>query len=174
MAAGKPVYVPIYEEDDFILRPDVLEKHITKKSKVLILPYPNNPTGAVMNREQMEDIATIVEENDLIVITDETYCELTYGVSHIPFATLPGMWDRTITINGLSKSYAMTGWRIGYIGAPSAMIAQMPKVHQYNVTCAAAMAQYAAINALETGDEDIEFMRETSLCNVHGRPRSSC
>jgi aminotransferase len=161
LAAGKPVYVPIYEEDDFILRPDVLEKHITKKSKVLILPYPNNPTGAVMNRKQMEDIAIIVEENDLIVITDETYCELTYDVSHIPFATLPSMWDRTITINGLSQSYAMTGWRIGYIGAPSAMIAQMLKVHQYNVTCAAAMAQYAAINALETGDEDIEFMRET-------------
>ncbi len=160
LSGGKPVYVPTYEADDFVLKPEILEKHITKKSKVLILPYPNNPTGAVMSQEQMEDIAKVVKENDLIVITDEIYCELTYGMSHIPFATLPGMWDRTITINGLSKSYAMTGWRIGYIGAPNAMTSQMLKVHQYNVTCAATMAQYAGINALKTGDEDIEFMRE--------------
>ncbi len=160
LSGGKPVYVPTYEIDDFVLKPELLKKYITEKSKILVLPYPNNPTGAVISKGQMEEIAKVVKEKDLIVITDEVYCELTYGAPHIPFATLPGMWERTVTINGLSKSYAMTGWRLGYICAPEVLRNQMLKIHQYNVTCATSITQYAGINALKTGDEDIEYMRD--------------
>lgn len=159
LSGGKSVLVPTYIEDNFVLRPDVLEKYITDKSKVLVLPYPNNPTGAVMDKKQLEDIAAVVKKHDLIVVTDEIYSELTYGISHISFASLPDMWERTITINGFSKSYAMTGWRLGYLAAPEGLTSQMLKVHQYNVTCAATMGQYAALEALKNGDADIEMMR---------------
>lgn len=160
LAGGKPVYVPTYMEDEFALRPDILERYITPKSKILVLPYPNNPTGAVMNRQQLEDIARIVENHDLIVVSDEIYWDLTYGVEYSAFASVPGMRERTVTISGLSKSYAMTGWRLGYIAAPSELAAEILKVHQYSVTCAATMGQYAAIEALRNGDEDIARMRE--------------
>ncbi|SHE67978.1 aminotransferase [Caldanaerobius fijiensis DSM 17918] len=158
LAGGKPVYVPTYLEDEFVLRPDVLERYITDKSKVLILPYPNNPTGAIMTREQLEAIAEVVKKHDLIVVSDEIYSELTYGIDHTCFASIPGMWERTVTINGFSKTYAMTGWRLGYIAAPEGMAKQMLKVHQYNVTCAATMGQYAAVEALRNGDDDIKIM----------------
>ncbi|MDI3481731.1 MAG: aminotransferase [Tepidanaerobacteraceae bacterium] len=160
LAGGQPVYVPTYMEDEFALRPDVLEKYITPKSKILVLPYPNNPTGAVMSRQQLEAIAQVVEKHDLIVVSDEIYWDLTYGVEHSAFASIPRMWERTVTISGLSKSYAMTGWRLGYIAAPQELAAEILKVHQYSVTCAATMSQYAAIEALRNGDEDIARMRE--------------
>ncbi|MCG0275473.1 MAG: aminotransferase class I/II-fold pyridoxal phosphate-dependent enzyme [Thermosediminibacteraceae bacterium] len=160
LAGGKPVPVPTYFEDGFVLRPDILERFVTPKSKVLLLSYPNNPTGAVMNRKQLEEIGKIVEKHDLIVITDEIYAELTYGVEHTAFATIPGMWERTVTISGFSKAYSMTGWRLGYLAAPAELAEEMLKVHQYSVTCAPTMAQYAAVEALRNGDADIERMRE--------------
>ncbi|KKC30602.1 pyridoxal phosphate-dependent aminotransferase [Caldanaerobacter subterraneus] len=161
IAGAKSVFVPTYEEDDFILRADVLEKYITERSKVLILPYPNNPTGAVMPKEALEEIAKVVEKHDLIVVTDEIYSELVYGgFKHTSFASLPGMWERTITINGFSKSYAMTGWRLGYIAAPEHFTKHIAKLHQYAVTAAATMCQYAGIEAMRNGDEDIIKMRE--------------
>jgi aminotransferase len=160
LAGGEVISVPTYLEDEFTLMPEVLEKHITPKSKVLILLYPNNPTGAVMTREQMEKIAEVVRRHDLIVISDEIYSELTYGMQHTSFASIEGMWERTITIGGLSKSYAMTGWRLGYIAAPKELSAEMLKVHQYNVACAASMCQHAAVEAVKNGDEDIYRMRE--------------
>jgi aminotransferase len=140
LAGGKTVYVPTYPEDGFVLRPDILEKYITDRSKLLIMPYPNNPTGAVMTKEQLEEVARVVKKYDLLVAADEIYSELTYGTKHTAFASLPDMWERTITINGFSKSYAMTGWRLGYIAAPEALAGEMLKVHQYNVTCAAPMS----------------------------------
>ncbi|HHW03043.1 MAG TPA: aminotransferase class I/II-fold pyridoxal phosphate-dependent enzyme [Thermoanaerobacterales bacterium] len=160
LAGGQPVFVPTYMEDDFALRADILEKYITPRSKLLVLPYPNNPTGAVMNRQQLEDIAHLVTKHDLIVVSDEIYWDLTYGVEHTAFAGISGMWDRTITVSGLSKSYAMTGWRLGYIAAPEGLAGEILKVHQYSVTCAATMGQYAAIEALRNGDGDIEKMRD--------------
>jgi aminotransferase len=159
LAGGKPVYVPTYPQDDFVLRPDVLEQYITEKSKLLILPYPNNPTGAVMTEEQLKEIANVVKKHDLIVVADEIYSELTYGIQHTAFAKIPDMWERTVTINGFSKSYAMTGWRLGYVAAPEGLTEQILKVHQYNVTCAATMGQYAAIEAMKNGDRDIAVMR---------------
>lgn len=159
LAGGKPVYVPTYPEDDFVLKPDVLEKYITDKSKLLILPYPNNPTGAVMTEQQLKEVARVVKKHDLIVAADEIYSELTYGVGHTAFAKIPDMWERTVTINGFSKSYAMTGWRLGYIAAPEGLAREILKVHQYNVTCAATMGQFAASEALKNGDEDIANMR---------------
>lgn len=161
LAGGKPVFVPTYEEDNFVLRHDVLEKYITDKSKVLILPYPNNPTGAVMPKDAMDRIAEVVKKHDLIVITDEIYSELIYsGFEHVSFASLPDMWERTVTINGFSKAYAMTGWRLGYIAAPEYFVKHMTKVHQYDVTSAATMCQYAGIEAIKNGDDDIKMMRE--------------
>jgi aminotransferase len=159
LAGGKTVYVPTYPEDGFVLRPDILEKYITDRSKLLIMPYPNNPTGAVMTKEQLEEVARVVKKYDLLVAADEIYSELTYGTKHTAFASLPDMWERTITINGFSKSYAMTGWRLGYIAAPEALAGEMLKVHQYNVTCAATMGQIAGIEAMKNGDDDIENMR---------------
>lgn len=160
LAGGKSVFVPTYEEDNFILKAEVLEKYITNKSKVLILPYPNNPTGAVLPYEDMIKIADTVKKYDLIVITDEIYSELVYGgFKHTSFASLPNMWERTITINGFSKSYAMTGWRLGYIAAPEYFIKHMTKVHQYGVTAASTQSQYAGIEAMKNGDSDIEHMK---------------
>ncbi|MDI6604901.1 MAG: aminotransferase class I/II-fold pyridoxal phosphate-dependent enzyme [Thermoanaerobacteraceae bacterium] len=160
LAGGKSVFVPTYEDDNFVLKADELEKYITKRSKVLILPYPSNPTGAVLPKELMEEIAAVVKKHDLIVITDEIYSELVYaGFKHVSFASLPNMWERTVTINGFSKAYAMTGWRLGYIAAPDYFISHMTKVHQYDVTAAATMCQYAGIEAMKNGSEDIRIMR---------------
>ena len=161
LANGTPVVIELEEKDDFRLTPEKLLEKITPKSKILILPFPNNPTGAIMEREDLEKIAKIVEEKDLFVISDEIYCELTYSGRHVTIASLPGMRERTVLINGFSKSYAMTGWRLGYAAAPREILQQMLKIHQYAIMCAPTTSQYAAISALRNGDEDVEQMRET-------------
>ena len=160
LANGTPVVIELEEKDDFRLTPEKLLEKITPKSKILILPFPNNPTGAIMEREDLEKIAKIVEEKDLFVISDEIYCELTYSGRHVTIASLPGMRERTVLINGFSKSYAMTGWRLGYAAAPREVLQQMLKIHQYAIMCAPTTSQYAAISALRNGDEDVEQMRE--------------
>ncbi|HIX51812.1 MAG TPA: aminotransferase class I/II-fold pyridoxal phosphate-dependent enzyme [Candidatus Lachnoclostridium stercoripullorum] len=160
LANGTPVVIELEEKDDFRLTPEKLLEKITPKSKILILPFPNNPTGAIMEREDLEKIAKIVEEKDLFVISDEIYCELTYSGRHVTIASLPGMRERTVLINGFSKSYAMTGWRLGYAAAPREILQQMLKIHQYAIMCAPTTSQYAAISALRNGDEDVEQMRE--------------
>ncbi|KXG78720.1 putative N-acetyl-LL-diaminopimelate aminotransferase [Fervidicola ferrireducens] len=160
LAGGRPVSVPTYMKDGFALMPEVLEKHVTSRSKVLMLSYPNNPTGAIMSREELMNIAKVAEKYDLIVVSDEIYAELTYGVEHTAFAAIPGMRERTVTIGGFSKAYSMTGWRLGYLAAPEGLAEELLKVHQYSVTCAPTMAQYAAVEALRNGDEDIKRMRE--------------
>ena len=137
-----------------------LLEHINEKTKILVLPFPNNPTGAIMSREDLEAIAEVVEEKDLFVLSDEIYAELTYGGNHVSFASLPGMKERTITINGFSKSHAMTGWRLGYACGPAAIIRQMTKVHQFAIMCAPTNSQYAAVEALRNGDSDVEEMRQ--------------
>ncbi|MEG6567999.1 pyridoxal phosphate-dependent aminotransferase [Thermoanaerobacterium saccharolyticum] len=160
LAGGKSVFVPTYEKDNFVLKADVLEKYVTERSKVLILPYPNNPTGAVMPYEEMVKLAEVVLKHDLLVVTDEIYSELVYdGFKHVSFASLPGMWERTVLINGFSKSYAMTGWRLGYIAAPEYFVKHMTKIHQYDVTSASTQSQYAGLEALRNGDDDVKFMR---------------
>ena len=160
LANGTPVVIELEEKDDFRLTPEKLLEKITPKSKILILPFPNNPTGAIMEREDLEKIAKIVEEKDLFVISDEIYCELTYSGRHVTIASLPGMRERTVLINGFSKSYAMTGGRLGYAAAPREILQQMLKIHQYAIMCAPTTSQYAAISALRNGDEDVEQMRE--------------
>jgi len=161
LAGGKSVFVPTYEKDNFVLKADVLEKYVTERSKVLILPYPNNPTGAVMPYEEMVKLVEVVLKHDLLVVTDEIYSELVYdGFKHVSFASLPGMWERTVLINGFSKSYAMTGWRLGYIAAPEYFVKHMTKIHQYDVTSASTQSQYAGLEALRNGDGDVKFMRE--------------
>lgn len=161
LAGGKSVFVPTYEKDNFVLKADVLEKYVTERSKVLILPYPNNPTGAVMPYDEMVKLAEVVLKHDLLVVTDEIYSELVYdGFKHVSFASLPGMWERTVLINGFSKSYAMTGWRLGYIAAPEYFVKHMTKIHQYDVTSASTQSQYAGLEALRNGDDDVKFMRE--------------
>jgi len=160
LAGGIPIFVPTFPEDEFKLKKNVLEKYITKNTKAIILPYPNNPTGAVMTKDDLEEIAEVIEKYDLLVISDEIYAELTYGVNHVSFASIDGMKDRTITINGFSKSFSMTGWRLGFIAAPEGLSKEILKVHQYSVTCAASISQYAGIEALKNGMKDIEEMRE--------------
>ena len=160
LANGTPVVIELEEKDDFRLTPEKLLEKITPKSKILILASPNNPTGAIMEREDLEKIAKTVEEKDLFVISDEIYCELTYSGRHVTIASLPGMRERTVLINGFSKSYAMTGWRLGYAAAPREILQQMLKIHQYAIMCAPTTSQYAAISALRNGDEDVEQMRE--------------
>ena len=160
MAGGVPVILETKAENDFRLTAEELRAKITPKSKLLILPFPNNPTGAVMRREHLEEIAQVVREHNLMVITDEIYSELTYGdTPHVSFASLDGMQERTVVINGFSKAYAMTGWRLGFAMGPKEIIAQMTKLHQYAIMSAPTMAQYAAIEALKNGDEDIVNMR---------------
>ena len=159
MAGGTPVTVETVEEDNFKLTPERLLEKITDKSKLLVLPFPNNPTGAVMEREDLEKIAKIVEEHDIFVISDEIYGELSYGKEHIPFATIEGMKERTVTVNGFSKAFAMTGWRLGYALGPAPVISQMTKIHQYAIMCAPTTSQYAAIEALKSCDEDVEHMK---------------
>ena len=160
MAQGVPVIIETKEENSFRLTPEELLSHISPKTKMLILPYPNNPTGGVMRRQDLEKVAEIVRERNLFVLSDEIYGELTYGGEpHVSFAEVQDMKERTVVISGFSKAYAMTGWRLGYALGPSPIIGQMTKLHQYAIMSAPTTAQYAAIEALKNGDEDIEYMR---------------
>ena len=160
MAEGVPVTIETKPENGFRLTAQEVEEKITEKTKLLILPYPNNPTGAVMRREDLEAIARVVEEHDLLVLSDEIYAALTYGKEkHVSFASLPGMKERTILVNGFSKAYSMTGWRLGYAAGPKEIIGPMTKLHQFAIMSAPTTSQYAAIEALKNGDEDIEYMR---------------
>ena len=158
LAHGKPVFIETKEEDNFKLRPEALRAAITPKTKLLILPYPNNPTGAVMTKDELEEIAQILEGTNIMVLSDEIYGELTYGRRHTAFATVGNMWERTITVSGFSKAYAMTGWRLGYLCAPKELVTHMHKIHQYAIMCAPTTSQLAAIEALKHGDPDIEMM----------------
>ncbi len=165
-AGGVPVPVQTRQEDDFRLKPDILEKSISEKTKLLILPYPNNPTGAIMEKEDLAKIAEVIARHDLLVISDEIYSELVYdGHQHVSFASLCGMYDRTITINGFSKAFAMTGWRVGYACGAAEIISVMNKIHQYAIMCAPRQGQVAASAALrlgrENGYESIEMMRDS-------------
>ncbi len=160
LANAVPVIIELKAENEFRLMPEELLEAITEKTKILILPFPNNPTGAIMEREDLEKIARIVIEKDLIVISDEIYAELTYKEKHISIASLPGMKERTILINGFSKAYAMTGWRLGYACGPKEIMEQMIKIHQFAIMCAPTTSQYAAVEALKNGDADVAQMRE--------------
>ena len=160
MAHGVPVPVETYAKDDFALDPEVLKTKLTPKSKVLLLNFPCNPTGAVMNRQQLEKIAEIAIEHDLLVFTDEIYSELNYGEKHVSIASLPGMAERTIFLHGFSKAFAMTGWRVGYACGPVDVIDAMMKIHQYSIMCASTTAQEAATEALRNGAKYMEEMRE--------------
>ena len=160
LAGAKPVIINLKAENEFRLTAEELENAITDKTKVLILPFPNNPTGAIMEREDLEKIAKIIIKHDLYVISDEIYSELTYKGEHISIASIAGMKERTILINGFSKAYAMTGWRLGYACGPEAIIKQMTKIHQFAIMCAPTTSQYAAVEALKNGDEDVKMMRQ--------------
>ncbi|MBQ8808345.1 MAG: aminotransferase class I/II-fold pyridoxal phosphate-dependent enzyme [Clostridia bacterium] len=160
MAGGTPVTIQTEEKDNFKLTAEKLLEKITPKSKLLILPFPNNPTGAVMTREDLEKIAKIVKEHNLFVLSDEIYAELTYtGEPHVSFASIEGMWEHTVTVNGFSKAFAMTGWRLGYACGPEPVIKQMTKIHQYAIMCAPTTSQFAAIEAMKSCDDDVEYMR---------------
>jgi aminotransferase len=161
LANGVPVIIDLEAKDQFKLTKEKLLEKITPKTKVLILPFPNNPTGAVMNADELKEIAEIILEKDLFVISDEIYAELTYGGEHTTIAAFPGMKDRTVLINGFSKSYAMTGWRLGYAAAPRLILEQMLKIHQFAIMCAPTTSQYAAVAALRDGDKDVGVMRES-------------
>ena len=160
LADAVPVIINLKEENQFRLTPEELRASITDKTKILILPYPNNPTGAIMERKDLEAIAEVIIEKDIFVISDEIYSELSYKGDHVSIAELPGMKERTILINGFSKSYAMTGWRLGYAYGPVEIIEQMTKIHQFAIMCAPTTSQYAAVDALKNGDEDVAEMRE--------------
>ncbi len=159
MAGGKPVIINTKEENKFKLTPDELRAAITPKTKLLILPYPNNPTGAIMTREDLEPIAEILRGTNIAVLSDEIYSELTYGCKHVSIATLDGMAERTVLASGFSKAYAMTGWRIGYVCAPAEIAKHMLKIHQFAIMCAPTTCQYAALEAMVAGDDDIEYMK---------------
>ena len=159
LAGAKPVIINLKAENEFRLTAKELEDAITDKTKLLILPFPNNPTGAIMEKEDLEAIAEVIIKHDIYVMSDEIYSELTYKNKHVSIASLPGMQERTILINGFSKAYAMTGWRMGYACGPSNIIAQMTKIHQFAIMCAPTTGQYAGIEALKHGDEDIKEMR---------------
>lgn len=161
LAGGKPVIIDLKAENEFRLTAQEIEDSVTDKTKILILPFPNNPTGAIMEKEDLESIAKVIEKHDLFVISDEIYAELTYKGHHTSIANIPGMQERTILINGFSKAYAMTGWRLGYVCGPEEIIAQMLKIHQYAIMCAPTTSQYAAVEALRAGDGDIEVMRSS-------------
>ena len=161
-ANGAPVIINLKEENEFRLTAQELEDAITPKTKLLVLPFPNNPTGAVMERKDLEAIAEVVKKHDLFVLSDEIYAELTYleGKDHVTIASLPGMRERTVLINGFSKAYSMTGWRLGYACAPKVILEQMLKIHQYAIMCAPTTSQYAAVEAVRNGDADVAGMRE--------------
>lgn len=160
MAGGTPVYVETKAEDDFRLTAQEVRAAITPRTKCLVLPFPNNPTGAVMGREDLEAIADVLRGTDIIVLSDEIYAELTYGQHHVSMANLPDMYERTVVVNGFSKSYAMTGWRLGYVCGPRELVAQILKLHQYGIMSAPTTSQYAAVEAMRNGDRDIERMRD--------------
>lgn len=159
LAGGVPVIVNLKESDEFRLTAQELEDAITEKTKVLILPYPNNPTGAVMEREDLEAIAEVIRKHDIYVMTDEIYSELTYQMDHVSIASLPGMKERTVYINGFSKAFAMTGWRLGYACAPEVILKQMLKIHQFAIMCAPTTSQYAGIEAVKHCDREVEDMK---------------
>lgn len=160
LAGAKPVIIELKAENEFRLTAQELEDAITEKSKILVLPFPNNPTGAIMEQADLEAIAKVIEKHDLIVLSDEIYSELTYKEKHVSIASIPGMKERTILINGFSKAFAMTGWRLGYACGPAEIIGQMTKIHQFAIMCAPTTSQYAAIEALKNGDEDVAEMCE--------------
>lgn len=159
LAGAVPVIIELKNEDDFRLTAKELEDAITDRTKILVLPFPNNPTGAIMEKEDLEKIAKICIEKDIFVLSDEIYAELTYKDDHVSIASIPGMKERTIVINGFSKAYAMTGWRLGYAAGPDKIIEQMTKIHQFAIMCAPTTSQYAAVEALRNGDEDVKKMR---------------
>ena len=160
LAGAKPVIIQLCNENQFRLTKQELLDAVTEKTKVLILPFPNNPTGAVLTKQDLLDIAEVCIERDILVMSDEIYAELTYDGDHVSIASIPGMRERTILINGFSKSYAMTGWRLGYACGPEEIISQMMKIHQYAIMCAPTTSQYAAVEALKNGDDDVVKMRE--------------
>ncbi len=160
LAGAKPVIINLKAENEFRLTAEELENAITDKTKVLILPFPNNPTGAIMEREDLEKIAEVIRKHDIYVMSDEIYGELTYKGEHVSIASIEGMQERTILINGFSKAYAMTGWRLGYACGPEAIIKQMTKIHQFAIMCAPTTSQYAAVEALRNGDDDVKMMRQ--------------
>ncbi|MBP5411341.1 MAG: aminotransferase class I/II-fold pyridoxal phosphate-dependent enzyme [Lachnospiraceae bacterium] len=160
LTQGVPVTIPLQEKNEFRLTAQELRDAITEKTKLLVLPFPNNPTGAIMTREDLEAIAEVCIEKDIVVLSDEIYSELTYGTKHVSVASLPGMRERTILINGFSKGHAMTGWRLGYACGPKEIITQMTKIHQFAIMCAPTASQYAAVDALKNGDEDVAMMRD--------------
>ena len=160
MAGGVPVYVELKAENEFRLTPEQLKAAITPKTKAVVLPFPSNPTGGIMERRDLEAIADVLRGTDIMVISDEIYAELTYGQRHVSMANLTDMYERTVVVNGFSKSHAMTGWRMGYVCAPKPIIAAMTKLHQFGIRSAPATSQYAAVEAMRNGDKDIEHMRE--------------
>lgn len=161
LAGAKPVIIELKNENQFRLTAEELEAAITDKTKVLILPFPNNPTGAIMERADLESIAKVIEKRDIFVLSDEIYAELCYTEKHVSIVNIPGMWERTVLINGFSKSHAMTGWRLGYACGPKQIIEQMYKIHQFCIMCAPTTSQYAAIDALRNGDADVQMMRDS-------------
>ena len=160
LAGGVVKTIPLKNENEFRLTKAELENAITSKSKILIMCFPNNPTGAIMEKKDLEEIKDVIIKHDLVVISDEIYSELTYGKNHISIASLPGMKERTIVINGFSKTYSMTGWRLGYACGPENIISQMTKIHQFAIMCAPTNSQYAGVEALKNGDDDIIYMRD--------------
>ena len=156
-----PKVIELKEENEFRLTKKELLDAITDKTKMLVLPFPNNPTGAIMEKEDLEEIAKVCVEKDIFVLSDEIYSELTYKGKHISIASMPGMRERTVVINGFSKAYAMTGWRLGYAAAPKEILAQMLKIHQFAIMCAPTNSQYAAVDALKNGDKDVQMMCES-------------
>ncbi len=160
LANAVPVIIDLKAENEFRLTAQELEDAITDKTKIVVLPFPNNPTGAIMEQKDLEAVAEVIIRHDLFVISDEIYAELTYKGRHVSIAEIPGMWERTVLINGFSKTYAMTGWRLGYACAPAAIIAQMLKIHQFAIMCAPTTSQYAAVEALKNGNGDVAMMRE--------------
>ncbi len=159
LASGVPIPIPLTADNEFRLSPEQLEKVITPKTKALILPYPCNPTGGIMEREDLEKLVPVIQKHDLLVISDEIYAELTYGGQHVSMANLREMYDRTIVVNGMSKCYSMTGWRLGYVCGPAPLISQMTKIHQYAIMSAPTTSQYAAVEALINGNGNIEAMK---------------
>ena len=160
LANGTPVTIPLQEKNEFKLTAEELEAYITPKTKILVMPFPNNPTGAIMTKEDLEPIVEVVKKHDLFVISDEIYSELTYGTKHVSIASFEGMKERTILINGFSKAFAMTGWRLGYACGPKEIIEQMVKIHQYAIMCAPTNSQYAAVEALRNCDAEVQEMME--------------
>ena len=160
LSGGIPVSIPTKAENAFRLTAEELKEKITEKTKLLILPFPNNPTGAVMRRNHLEEIAAVLRNTNIMILSDEIYAELTYNGQHVSIAEIDGMWERTIVVNGFSKTYAMTGWRLGYAAGPAPIIKQMTKIHQFAIMCAPTTSQFAAIEALENCDEDVRVMAE--------------